>query len=615
MRDARGAGRGAPGRGRAASPPTSRSPAAADVARAAELEACDVVNVKLAPERRLQRGARDRARREAATGSSRYLSSTLDGPWGIAAALQLAASEDHLAGLRPGHAGAVRRRSSPARCRRPRDGLLPVPQGPGLGVEVERGAGGGLVEELGGRASAVARPLSSSRNSRTSRATSSGRSRWAAWPAPGTSAARRARGKLRHAPGAAHVALVAAPPRWRAAACRARRGAPRAAPCAPWPALRSSWASSAGSWLRRPARCAATSSGGCAANTGWRLPALHDLLDRDCAPSRQPAPRRALAAARAPRVLDARARAHQHEARVAAGLAQARRAARGARPSSSRPAPRPAARPRRSRPGGPRATSVRKSRQVLRIAFADQPGHRRPRVAALHEAGDEHHCGHVAHAPRSSRSTGRTRRSRRWSTSWRAAGCGTRSPPGLAQRAARCWRSPASRGSEPCRCSTSARRGSWRSGWPRRAAGPWRSPARRARAAANLLPARGRGARGARAADRAHRRPPARAARRGRGTGDRPGEALRRRGEVVRGGGQPRAGARERGAPPLAGMPGLRDRGGWPARAGAPELPSARAAGARAGGAGPGAVAGPARAAAPWVEVRRGAAATRTTSS
>jgi L-Ala-D/L-Glu epimerase len=103
-----------------------------DVRRAIELGACDVVNLKLAgcggfgPARDALRAARE-------SGLEVFLSSTLDGPWGIAAALQLAAAEDvtlacglatldlfnaRIAGLLP----------------KPRGGLQLVPQGPGLGV-------------------------------------------------------------------------------------------------------------------------------------------------------------------------------------------------------------------------------------------------------------------------------------------------------------------------------------------------------------------------------------------------------------------------------------------------------------------------------------------------
>jgi o-succinylbenzoate synthase len=105
-----------------------------DVRRAAELGACDAVNVKLAgsggfiPARDVLRGASE-------AGMGAWLSSTLDGPWGIAAALQLAAQEHltlacglstltlfdgPLATALPG----------------PRQGLQAVPAGPGLGVDV-----------------------------------------------------------------------------------------------------------------------------------------------------------------------------------------------------------------------------------------------------------------------------------------------------------------------------------------------------------------------------------------------------------------------------------------------------------------------------------------------
>jgi o-succinylbenzoate synthase len=107
----------------------------ADVLKAIELEACDVVNVKLAgsggfkPARELIRTARS-------AGLSAFLSSTLDGPWGIAAALQLAASENlplacglgTLELFEGGMAAAL-----PA----PRRGTLRVPAGPGLGVAVD----------------------------------------------------------------------------------------------------------------------------------------------------------------------------------------------------------------------------------------------------------------------------------------------------------------------------------------------------------------------------------------------------------------------------------------------------------------------------------------------
>jgi L-alanine-DL-glutamate epimerase-like enolase superfamily enzyme len=118
-----------------------------ELRRAVELEACDVVNVKLAasggfaPARELLREAR-------AAGLDAFLSSTLDGPWGIAAALQLAGSEEltlacGLATL--GLFDSPLARALPA----PRAGTLPVPTGPGLGFEVQPGAlAQVIVEEL-----------------------------------------------------------------------------------------------------------------------------------------------------------------------------------------------------------------------------------------------------------------------------------------------------------------------------------------------------------------------------------------------------------------------------------------------------------------------------------
>jgi L-Ala-D/L-Glu epimerase len=109
-----------------------------ELRRALELEACDVVNVKLAgaggfkPARELLREAR-------ANGLDAFLSSTLDGPWGIAAALQLAASEGlslacGLATLELFDARIAR--ALPA----PRRGTLAVPGGPGLGVQIDQAA-------------------------------------------------------------------------------------------------------------------------------------------------------------------------------------------------------------------------------------------------------------------------------------------------------------------------------------------------------------------------------------------------------------------------------------------------------------------------------------------
>jgi len=109
-----------------------------DVRAVAEAGACDAVNVKLAASGGFG-PAREAIRAANQSGVEPYLSSTLDGPWGIAAALQLAAGERvslacGLATLELFDARVAR--ALPA----PRDGLLAVPQGPGLGLEVDEDA-------------------------------------------------------------------------------------------------------------------------------------------------------------------------------------------------------------------------------------------------------------------------------------------------------------------------------------------------------------------------------------------------------------------------------------------------------------------------------------------
>jgi L-Ala-D/L-Glu epimerase len=106
-----------------------------DVRVAAELRACDAVNVKLASAGGFGT-AREAVRAARYSGLEPYLSSTLDGPWGIAAALQLAASErlSLACGLATLELFDTRlARALP----RPRMGLMAVPAGPGLGIEVD----------------------------------------------------------------------------------------------------------------------------------------------------------------------------------------------------------------------------------------------------------------------------------------------------------------------------------------------------------------------------------------------------------------------------------------------------------------------------------------------
>jgi L-Ala-D/L-Glu epimerase / N-acetyl-D-glutamate racemase len=106
-----------------------------ELRRAVELEACDVVNVKVAGTGGF-RPARELLREARAAGLDAFLSSTLDGPWGIAAALQLAAAEElplacGLATLELFDSPLARALPSP------RAGTLSVPHGPGLGVDIE----------------------------------------------------------------------------------------------------------------------------------------------------------------------------------------------------------------------------------------------------------------------------------------------------------------------------------------------------------------------------------------------------------------------------------------------------------------------------------------------
>ncbi|MEJ7789243.1 MAG: enolase C-terminal domain-like protein [Thermoleophilaceae bacterium] len=106
----------------------------ADVRAAAKLAACDAVNVKLSSSGGFF-PARDALRAASESGLAAWLSSTLDGPWGIAAALQLAAGQHlplacGLATLDLFDASIASALPSPSM------GLMAVPSGPGLGIEV-----------------------------------------------------------------------------------------------------------------------------------------------------------------------------------------------------------------------------------------------------------------------------------------------------------------------------------------------------------------------------------------------------------------------------------------------------------------------------------------------
>jgi o-succinylbenzoate synthase len=109
-----------------------------DVRAAAALEACDVVSVKLAPMGGVSAArAAIEAAREA--GIEAYVSSTLDGPWGIAAGLQLASAERvslHCGLATLGLFSGAIASALPS----PEGGRMSVPAGPGWGVDVPEDA-------------------------------------------------------------------------------------------------------------------------------------------------------------------------------------------------------------------------------------------------------------------------------------------------------------------------------------------------------------------------------------------------------------------------------------------------------------------------------------------
>jgi o-succinylbenzoate synthase len=105
-----------------------------DVVAAASLEACDVVSIKLAPMGGVS-AARDAISAAREEGIEPYVSSTLDGPWGIAAGLQLASAESialHCGLATLSLFDAAIGDALPA----PSGGRMEVPAGPGLGIDV-----------------------------------------------------------------------------------------------------------------------------------------------------------------------------------------------------------------------------------------------------------------------------------------------------------------------------------------------------------------------------------------------------------------------------------------------------------------------------------------------
>ena len=108
--------------------------------RAASIEPAEEWPHRLASNALMHLGNHAEALRAASeSGLSAFLSSTLDGPWGIAAALQLASAESislHCGLATLGLFDAAIARALPS----PKGGRMEVPVGPGLGVDVSEDA-------------------------------------------------------------------------------------------------------------------------------------------------------------------------------------------------------------------------------------------------------------------------------------------------------------------------------------------------------------------------------------------------------------------------------------------------------------------------------------------
>ena len=311
------------------SPPTSRSPAPSDVRargrarglRRRERQARRRAAASDPRARRCARRARARAGRLPVEHARR--------PLGDRRRAAAGGVGGRVAGLRAGHARAVRRASSPAPCPRPRRALMRVPQGPGLGVERRRRLSSAEVLRRGSR------PVAPRPARRAAGAAARARRR--------PRSPRGRAGALGHPPRGRGVALVARARRSASSGSSSARSSSQTGSSTPWPAVRSSIASSRGSWLRRPGRWSSTSASDWSANSGWRSQSSTIVLDRLRSPSRRRAARRPpRARSRVAGLVDARPMAPTvTRPRVAARGRAARRAAPAGRPASSRTAPRP----------------------------------------------------------------------------------------------------------------------------------------------------------------------------------------------------------------------------------------------------------------------------------
>lgn len=124
-------------RGRVAVPIAADEPIRCvdDIRGAAAAGACDAVSLKLATLGGV-RPTRDAIRAAREEGLEPILTSTIDGPWGIAAALHVAAAERLTLACGLATLDLFASRLAKA-IRRPMAGVLEVPAGPGLGVDVD----------------------------------------------------------------------------------------------------------------------------------------------------------------------------------------------------------------------------------------------------------------------------------------------------------------------------------------------------------------------------------------------------------------------------------------------------------------------------------------------
>ena len=381
--DARGAGRGAPrvsGADRGRRVGRARR---ATCARAAELEACDVVNVKLAGAA-ASRAAREAIARLARTGWSRSCRARSTGPGGSPPRC----SSPPPSGSRWPAGWRRWSSSTPARARAARAARpLAVPAAR-LGVEWPAALDGGRGWAVRTADSASPGPKSSwsQEVARAAAANASGRSRCAAWPAPRRSP--RARAAARGHPARPRcVALVER-------AGDASSGSSKVSEPVP---DRLEHALAGGAEQHRElARVVAQAARALrleqasrlVANTGWRSQRSTTSLDRRrLHPGGEllvgPARGRALAG-----VVDARRGADRARAPGSARVAQRRvqREPPAQRVADQQRAPR---RPPRSRRGGPRRCA-RADRGARSDSVRQQLRDRLPGVAALHEARDEH---------------------------------------------------------------------------------------------------------------------------------------------------------------------------------------------------------------------------------